>query len=78
MGRNVQKGERPNKCKFQFIGSMSEPFSKISSISDEYEYLNIQIKLPSNKLRNHILAISGIQIYLDIHSVNMWHPNIFG
>ena len=51
---------------------MSEPFSKNSSISDEYEYLNIQIK---GRIR--IRAISGIQIYLDICFVNKWHPSIF-
>ena len=55
---------------------MSEPFSKVSSISDEYEYLNIRIKLPSNIIRIH--AISGVRMYLDIRSVNVWHPNIFG
>ena len=53
-------------------------FSKISLISDEYEYLNIWIKLPSNNVRICDCAISGIQVYLDICSVNMWHPNIFG
>ena len=57
---------------------MSEPFSKISSISDDYEYSNIRIKLPSNIIRIRIRAISGTQIYSDIHSVNMWYPNIFG
>ena len=56
---------------------MSEPFSKISSISDEYEYSNIRIRLPSNIIRIRIRAISGVQIYSDIRSVNMWHPNIF-
>ena len=58
--------------------SMSEPFSKISSISDEYEYLNIQIILPSNIICIRIRAISGVRIYWDIRLVNMWHPNIFG
>ena len=57
---------------------MGEPFSKISSISDEYEYKNIQINLNSNIICICICAISGIKIYSDIHSVNMWHPNIFG
>ena len=61
-----------------FRGSMSEPFSQISSISDEYEYLNIQIKLPANTIRICICAISGIKIYSDICLVNMWHTNLFG
>ena len=43
---------------------MSEPFSKISSTSDEYEYLNFRIKLPSNIIRSPICAISDVQIYL--------------
>ena len=55
---------------------MSELFSKISSISDEYEYFNIQIKLPSNIIFICIHAISGIQIYLDICFVNMCHQNM--
>ena len=58
---------------------MSEPFLKISSISDEFEYSNIrEKKLPSNIIRSWSLAISGVQIYLDIALVNMWHPNLFG
>ena len=61
-----------------FRGSMSEPFSKMSSISDEYEYLNIRIKLPSNIIRIRISANSGVQIYLDIRLVNMGYPNKFG
>ena len=54
-----------------FKGSMSEPFSKISSISDEYQYLNIQIKLLMNIICSPIHAISGVLIYSDICSVNM-------
>ena len=61
-----------------FRGSLSEPLSKITSISDEYEYSNIRIKLPSNIIRIRICDISSVQIYLDICLVNMWHPNIFG
>ena len=61
-----------------FSGSMSEPFSKMLSISDEYEYSNIRIKLPSNIIRICICEISGVRIYLDICSVNIGHPNIFG
>ena len=57
---------------------MSEPFSKISSISDEFKYSNIWLKLPLNIIRICICAISGIWIYSDVYSVNMWHPNIFG
>ena len=57
---------------------MSEPFSKMPSISDEYEYSNIQIKLPLNILRIRIRANSDVRIYLDICSVNMGYPNIFG
>ena len=57
---------------------MSEPFSKVSSISDEYEYSNIRITLPLNIIPICICAISGIQIYLDICLVNVWHQNIFG
>ena len=56
---------------------MSEPFSKISSISDDYEYSNIRIKLPSNIIRIRIRAISGVRIYSDIRLVNMWHLNLF-
>ena len=51
-------------------------FFKVTTISDEYEYLNIRIKWPSNILR--ICAISRVGIYSDIRLVNMWHPNIFG
>ena len=40
--------------------------------------LNIRIECPSNIIRIRICAISGTQIYLDIHSVNMLQPNIFG
>ena len=61
-----------------FRRSMSEPFSKNSSIIDDYEYSNIRIKLPSNTIRIRICAISSVQIYLDSHSANMRHPNIFG
>ena len=43
-----------------FRGSMSEPFSKMFSISDEYEYSNIRIKLPSNIIHIRIRAISGV------------------
>ena len=60
-----------------FRGSMSEAFYKISSISDNYEYSNIQIKWPSNIICLHIRAISGVQIYSYIRSVNMLHSNIF-
>ena len=48
------------------------------SISDEYEYSNIQIKWLSNIICICICAISGIRIYSDICLVNMLHPNIFG
>ena len=37
------------QCKILFRGNMSEPFYKITSISDEYKYLNMQIKLLKNK-----------------------------
>ena len=57
---------------------MSKPFSKISSAGDEYEYLNIRINLQLNNIRIPICAISGVQIYLDVRQINMWHPNIFG
>ena len=50
----------------------------VSLISDEYQYLNIQIKCPSNIIFILIHAISGIQINLDISLVNTRHPNIFG
>ena len=50
----------------------------MSSISDEYEYSNIRIKLPSNIIGIRICASSGVQIYSDIRSVNMGYPNIFG
>ena len=60
-----------------FSESMSEPFKKTSLISDEYEYLNILIKLPSTIICIRIHAIFVVQIYLDIFLVNMWHPNIF-
>ena len=56
---------------------MSEPFSQISLISDEYEYSNILIKLPSNIMRSCICANSGIQINSDICLVNMWHLKIY-
>ena len=59
-----------------FRGSMSEPFKKISSISDVYEYSNIEIKSSSYII--HIFAISGVRIYSDLRSVNMWHPKIIG
>ena len=42
---------------------MSEPFFKISSISDEYEYWNIGIKLPLDIICIRICAILGLQIY---------------
>ena len=40
---------------------------------------NIRIKWPSNiiRIRIRIRAISAIQIYSGIRSVNMLHPNIF-
>ena len=44
------------------------PVKKIPSISDEYEYLNIRIKLTSNNIRIRIFAVSGIRIYSDICS----------
>ena len=47
-----------------FRGSMSEPFFNFfSSISDEYEYLNNLIKVPSNIICIRICAVSGLQIY---------------
>ena len=57
---------------------MSEPIWKTPSISDEYEYSNIQNKWPSNNICICIHAILGAQIYSDIHLVNMLQPNIFG
>ena len=60
------------------ISSMSEPFKKNYSISDEYKYSSIQIKWCSNIIRIRICAFSGIQIDSDIRSVNMLHPNICG
>ena len=56
---------------------MSEYFSKVTTISDEYKYSNIQIQWPSNIICILIHAISRVGIYSDICSVNMWHPNIF-
>ena len=56
---------------------MSGPFSKISSISDEYEYSNVEMKLPLKIICIHICAISGVQIYSGIRLVNRWHLNIF-
>ena len=56
---------------------MSEPSVKIPLISDEYEYSNIQIKLPSHIICIRIYAISRVRIYSDIRLVKMWHPNIF-
>ena len=60
-----------------FRGSRIEPFSKFphSVISR-----NIQIfkKINPKFYCISICAIFGIQIYLDIRSVKMWHPNIFG
>ena len=53
-------------------------FSKVTTISDEHEYLNIQIKWPSNIIQIHICAIFQVPIYQDICLVNMGHPNIFG
>ena len=64
------------QCKILFRRSISVPFSKISSISDEYEYLNTQITLPSNIIHIHVCAISKVRIYLEICLVNMLHPNI--
>ena len=61
--------------KILFRGDMSEPFTKIPLISDEYKYLNIRIKCIRIKC---IRAISGIEIYFIIPSVNMLHPSIFG
>ena len=46
-----------------FRGSMSKPFLKISSISDDYAYTTIQTKLPSNIIRIRIHAMSCVQIY---------------
>ena len=57
---------------------MSEPFSKVTKISDEYEYCNIQMTWHSNIICICILAISRLQRYSDICSVNMWHLNMFG
>ena len=48
------------QCKILFSGSMSEAFEKVSSVSDEYEYSNIRVKLPLNIIRIHIHAISGV------------------
>ena len=45
-----------------FRVSMSEPFSKISTISDEYEYLNIRIELPSNIIRICIFVYLFVSI----------------
>ena len=54
---------------------MSEPFSQINTISEVYKFSNIQTKCPLNIVR--ICAVYRVQIYSDIHLVNMWHPNIF-
>ena len=59
------------QCKIVFRGRMCEPLKKKSSISEKYKYLNIKIKWPSNIICICIHAISGVQIYLDICSVNM-------
>ena len=61
--------------KFDLEEAWESPFFLIS---DEYKYLNIQVKWPANIIRIHIRAISGVWIYLDIRLVNMLHLNIFG
>ena len=40
--------------------------------------IQILKKMPLNILHICICAISLVQMYLNICSVNMWHPNIFG
>ena len=47
-------------------------------MSDDYEYSNIWVKLSPNIIHINFCTISGVQIYLDISSVNMLHLNIFG
>ena len=64
--------------KNQVEDSINELFFKVTTLSHEYEYLNIQIKWPSNIICIHIYAISRVRISWDIHSVNTRHPNIFG
>ena len=59
---------------------MSESFSKVTTISDEYKYSNIQIKWPSNIICIRAIyeyfwtfvrfIICGIRIYSDIRLVN--------
>ena len=65
------------QCKNLSRGSMIKPFLKNPSISDEYEYSYIWIKWPSNIIFIGICAGSRVQIYLDIHLVDMLHRNIF-
>ena len=54
---------------------MSDPFYTVSLISDEYKYSDIRVKWHSNVIRIRICDISGVQIYSDIHSVNMLYLN---
>ena len=56
---------------------MSEPFSKVTTSSEEYKYSNIWIKWPSNIICICISTIFWVWIYSDIHSLYMWHSNIF-
>ena len=65
-------------CTIYSWDSMSESFFKVTAISYEYEYTNIQIKWPSNIIRICICAISRVRIYLYTCLANMWHPNILG
>ena len=61
-----------SSVKFYFKETLVSPFKKVLQ-----SVMSMNIR-PSNIIRIRIRAISGIQIYSDIHSVNMLHPNIFG
>ena len=75
---NENMGLFMHQINIQCKNSANKPVSKVITISDEYLYSNIRIKLPSTIIRICIHAISRVQIYSDMRSVNMWHPNIFG
>ena len=73
---NENMGLFMHQINIQCKNSANEPVSKVITISDEYSYSNIRIKLPSTMIHIRIHAISRVQIYSDMRSVNMWHPNI--
>ena len=57
---------------------ISEPFSKVIIINDDYEYSNIWRKIwLLYIICICVCAISWFQIYSDIRLVNMWHLIIF-